>query len=299
MDDPFTQNAEIKRKEGRPRKSNAVNSWETKNNVSRVKFEHASCLVRELQYLTYHGNEDRPSVDAFLCIRDGVTPDVKFGELNERKGGPKFFIQATPNYPVEKIAEFFLQIGLDMCYGRTNGDNWEMVSSGYDLLDRLFGADKAKTLARLKKGNNGAKAAVPVLGPGYDDLKDRRGNVATRLIAEWPTNQEWQEKFKHWGPNGILDEEQSSSPSGLSSSLGTSRSSGSSRSRSSRSSSSLMEASRNPTGTSAVVSNRDSQLASSNLSPSKRRHYLMMKCRLQLERSKKIMSGPDSNDNHN
>ena len=334
------QNAEIKRPPGRPRKSNAVNSWETKNTVSRVKFEHVSRLLRELQYLTYHGKEDHASVDAFLCFRDEVTPTVKFGEPNKREGGPKFFIQATPNYPVEKLANLFLEIGQDMRNGATRGDNWEMVTSGYDLFDRLFGDKIAKTLATLKPGNKGAKAAVPVLGPGYDDLKDNQGNVAAKLIVEWPENEEWQEKFRHWGPNGIQNEDSSSSSgssnssssdsstssgsstssssdsstssgSSSSSSSGSSTSSGSSRSRSSRSS--PTEANQNLTGMSAtVVSSRDSQtrqqhctettLASSDPSASNKRKHLYMtvnNCRLQLERSQKILSASDSNDNHN
>ena len=305
------QNAEIKRPPGRPRKSNAVNSWETKNTVSRVKIEHVSRFLRELQYLTYHGKEDHASVDAFLCFRDEVTPTVKFGEPNKREGGPKFFIQATPNYPVEKLANLFLEIGQDMRNGATRGDNWEMVTSGYDLFDRLFGDKIAKTLATLKPGNKGAKAAVPVLGPGYDDLKDNQGNVAAKLIVEWPENEEWQEKFRHWGPNGIQNEDlSSSSGSSTSSASGSSTSSGSSRSRSSRSS--PTEANQNLTGMSAIVSSRDSQtrqqhctettLASSDPSASNKRKHLYMtvnNCRLQLERSQKILSASDSNDNHN
>ena len=217
MVDPFIQKAETKQLSSRQQKSHALNSWETKNTVCQIKFEHVSRLVRELLYHTYHGKEDHPSVDAFLCFCDKVAPTVKFDASNVREGGPKFFIQATPNYPVEKLTLFFLEIGLDMYEGKTSGENWEMVTSGYELLERLFGADKAQALAK-PKDKKSAKVDVPVMEPGYDNVKDEDGQIKIKFIKEWSENPDWQEKFKHWGPNGIQDKEQSLSSPGSSSS---------------------------------------------------------------------------------
>ena len=104
-----------------------------------------------------------------------------------------------------------------------------MVTSDYELLEHLLGANKAQALA-TPKDNKAAKADIPMMGPAYDNVKDEDSYIKIWFIKEWPENLDWKEKFKYWGPNGIQDKEQSLSSSGLSSSSGSSTSSGLSRS---------------------------------------------------------------------
>ena len=44
------------------------------------------------------------SINTFLCVYDKVPITVTHaGATNKRENGPKFFIQARPNYPVQKL----------------------------------------------------------------------------------------------------------------------------------------------------------------------------------------------------
>ena len=181
---------------------NAVNTYETKVNGARIKFEEVSRSVRGLQYYTYHGSKDMASVDLFLCVYDGVPISVPdSSETKQRENGPKFFIQARPNYPVRELSKLFTTMGNEMAKGKTRGANWEFCTSGSELLGGLFGEEEADRLMRdAVTGGKSARIPVPVYGPGYHDRADKKKKFV-KVVQHNPTNQGWKKKFRSWGPH--------------------------------------------------------------------------------------------------
>ena len=180
---------------------NAVNTYETKVQGARTKFEEVSRGVRGLQYYTHHGNKDMASIDLFLCVYDEVPTKVTSPrDIKKRDDGPQFFIQARPNYPVRKLSKLFTTMGKEMAEGKTSGDNWKFGTSGSELLSGLFGEKEGDKLIRdAVTGAKSAKILAPVYGPGYKDRNDKNDKFVN-VIQHYPTNKAWKQKFKNWGP---------------------------------------------------------------------------------------------------
>ena len=187
---PFTRNKAL----------NAFNTFEAKVYGVRTKFEEISRSVRGLQYYTYHGNDDMASIDTFLCVYDEIPTTVKDQYVTKKRDdGPKFFIQARPNFPVQKLAELFTTMGREMSEGKTSGTNWEFGTSGSELLKGLFGEKERDRLIRESITRpKSAKLPLPVYGPGYTDRVNANETKKVTVVKFRPGDETWLQKFKDW-----------------------------------------------------------------------------------------------------